>query len=553
MQRALYFSILASLGFLFLFQNVFATPPIKESKNIEMNLTLSSEPELNKEFTVTFTFKPLEDIPHISELDDQAEIAFDEGIQLVGGQAHWDGKLKDGQEITIQAVLKPITEGVHTIHGNVGSCQIDPRFIGEDPLLKMKTGMKYYGKVFRFHNGTVKQFKIGEAKREIEGYSIDLKTGEINKIKMDGYSPPPFGRPATIAKEQIPMESKSQLNNRSPMGSVEKEYGIPLISTQETSDSIKANKILEINLCKGASVIVFLYEKQDGRVAKAQWRCEPSNGCKIEMFPNDKVRVTSLSSQGVYFIIGSYKGYEYRVEVHNSATSYLISGHFQYVDNYGYSNDMKEMLVSSQYKSGSTWIVETWTHTNNNGYFEVYTTGHDTMRFMAWSYHAADFDSAGYVFKTDGHLDGGDQIWLYLFGALVANVYQNYQIPDAYLTCNYTSHTGAYDITNAISKGYYRVEDVVGWWYRPPFSYTYWDNADGGDSTMYTKRITVGGIGVMIIQGQAMQGNGERDQWDWGVILHEYGHFIMDSYAQFPPINSGYTHVYYLPASIVPT
>lgn len=101
MQRALYFSILSSLGFLFLFQNVFATPPIKESKNIEMNLTLSSEPELNKEFTVTFTFKPLEDIPHISELNDQAEITFDEGIQLVGGQAHWDGKLKKGEEITI--------------------------------------------------------------------------------------------------------------------------------------------------------------------------------------------------------------------------------------------------------------------------------------------------------------------------------------------------------------------------------------------------------------------------------------------------------------------
>ncbi len=205
--------------------------------------------------------------------------------------------------------------------------------------------------------------------------------------------------------------------------------------------------------------------------------------------------------------------------------------------------DMQEMVVESWYKSGGNWVPESLTSTDDWGYFDIYTPGHDTMAFIVYSYHWTDSsNTAGGVFATDGDLSEGDTLWSYIWGPGYINVFQDYQIPESHSTCTDSVYTGAYEIVNVIHRGYDYVTGIVGQVNHPSFSYCYWDIADTSDKSSLT-RFAVGDVRIIEIQGEAVVTRGQRDQWDWGVILHEYGHFIMDWYAQFPPIPSSYASV----------
>jgi len=289
MQRFLYPSLLASLFFFFSLQNIFASSPYfeVESLSIEMNITFSSEPELDKNFTVTFSFKPIEDVPHFNRFSDEAEVTFDNGLKSVRGKPIWTGRLRKDHKESIKLILKPITEGKHTIRGYVGSCQYDPRLIGEDLEYYLKTGKRRQLKAFKYHNSIEKEFMVGEIEEGvIETYIIDVKTGERKKIKIK--------EPPKIEQSLKPSE---------------KDYGVPIKSGGKTSDT------LEITLCRRLTPIVFLYDPENGMAVKAEWRCEPEDSCKIEILSDNRVRVTSLSSQQEYLITGTYKGCEYRIRI----------------------------------------------------------------------------------------------------------------------------------------------------------------------------------------------------------------------------------------------
>lgn len=551
MRRTLLALMLVSSLILLSVPGTFARKISGRSKNIEMNLSFSSHPMLNEELTVTFIFTPLEDIVHKNQLNDEVKITFDSGIELINGQVYWEGRLKKGETHTLQAVLKPVTEGPHIISAHVRCCQIDPCFIGQDRLLEIKTGMKYFGKAFEYHNDAKKQFKIGAVDNKIEIPVIKVATGEKSKMKVNAYSLPPFDNVATLGKVRTSTDRKQPMEQTHILRSPEKEYSFPIQRAKEMPDSIiRVSFVREIQLRKGESVIILLYDQDKRSPVKAIWSCEPKSSCIIEILPNGKIRITSLSLKE-YIITGIFAGWEHRIRVISSSADYHISGRFRYVDNWGDTLDMMEMLVSSEYRSGGGWVVESWTHTDENGYFDVYTPGHDTIGFFVWSYHRIDADNrAGWVFKTDGHLDENDSMLLYKSGVGYINVYEDLQMPDDAAVCTALTHTGAYEITNVIRRGYNRVTDVVGWVDRPHFCYTYWDNADSLTMTLY-KRLIVepDNVGVIEIQGEAVSDAfGARDQWDWSVILHEYGHFMMDWYAQLPP-HPSYTRSYYLPAS----
>ncbi|NIN00797.1 MAG: hypothetical protein GTO24_22770, partial [candidate division Zixibacteria bacterium] len=106
MRRCLRTAVLAGLVVWVWLVHVNGSQPIVPEKDIEMSLTFSSEPELGKQFAVTFIFTPREQILHASELDDVAEIHFDRGVELISGVPKWEGRLAKGKTETIQIVVK---------------------------------------------------------------------------------------------------------------------------------------------------------------------------------------------------------------------------------------------------------------------------------------------------------------------------------------------------------------------------------------------------------------------------------------------------------------
>jgi hypothetical protein len=185
---------------LFCSVSVYGSQATIPTRDIEMNLTLSSKPQLGDEFIVSFTFTPREDIAHKNELNDEAHIWVPHGIELVSGSSTWEGRLQKGKTETIQIIVKTTQPGSYTFHGVVNSCQIDPSHIPSDPSLEQRIGRQVEEKAFAFRNVVSEKMQIGEGEEGIEIWSIDASTGEAKKVKMKGQFP---SAPPSIANGQL--------------------------------------------------------------------------------------------------------------------------------------------------------------------------------------------------------------------------------------------------------------------------------------------------------------------------------------------------------------
>jgi len=306
-------SLLTSFFVLLWFLGVHGSQPMMPTIDVEMSLTFSSEPELGEEFTVTLTFTPREDIPHKNELNDETKIAFGDGIELVSGQPYWEGRLQKNQTETIEIVLRPIKPGRFLISGLLRYCQVDPWFILPDRELERETGMEFFGKVFEYHDGTGKQFWIGEPHDSIEIWSIDLKTGESKTIEVESRSLAERDRSVAVHERTIHGLEKKNSTKDSLVVPKEKEYGFPIEKANETPDSVRAFFVGDISLRKGESVTVFLFDQE--KVVQAVWHCEPESSCKIETLPDHKVRITSSWEEGDYLIVGAFAGVQHIIRV----------------------------------------------------------------------------------------------------------------------------------------------------------------------------------------------------------------------------------------------
>jgi hypothetical protein len=292
-------------------QGVLGTQPRMPTIDFDMSLNFSPEPELGTEFTLVFTFTPREEIPHRNELNDEAEIMFGSGVELVSGQPHWEGRFEKNKTETIEIVLRLMEPGWYLFSGSVSCCQIDPRFIGEDPELERRTGMKSFGKVFEYHNGVNRQFRIGEPDDAMEIWAFDLKTGESKKTRLHPPTPIQFDprlRPA-------PSDTDKNLKGQDSLPAEEKEYGFPIQKANETVDSVQVIYAGNVSFRKGDSMILFLFDQDTAKVVRAVWHCEPESSCQIEILPNHKVRIMSCREDANYVIVGTCDGIQHRIRV----------------------------------------------------------------------------------------------------------------------------------------------------------------------------------------------------------------------------------------------
>jgi hypothetical protein len=134
-------------------------------------------------------------------------------------------------------------------------------------------------------------------------------------------------------------------------------------------------------------------------------------------------------------------------------------------------------------------------------------------------------------------------MYLYGWGVVITGLNSNLTIPLSYTTVTNPDWAGAFGIIPVISKGRKYIENVVGWFYKPPRNAVYWDNTSYQDSiSSFIPYIQWNGVGVIVIRGREILN--DRDQWDPDIILHEYSHLCTQVYAQFPP-KSAWEHYYY--------
>jgi|GEM_PF-3864207 len=111
--------IVCSMGLLF--SNSEATKPSIPSLKMEMSIQHDGNWEVGIENKVTFTFTPLQDVPHEKKYPDEAVIVFDSGLVFVSGDTIWSGFLEKDREYSFSAVLKPIKAGKLVLGAGVRS------------------------------------------------------------------------------------------------------------------------------------------------------------------------------------------------------------------------------------------------------------------------------------------------------------------------------------------------------------------------------------------------------------------------------------------------
>ena len=348
MYKAFFASLNVGLFILLLFQIAFSTQPTIPSKKIEMKLIFSTEPDTGKECTVTLTFTPLEEIEHTDELNDEAQIYFypKDGIEVIGGDPLWEGRLIKGKTEIIQVVIRPIKAGFYNFDGVVKSCRVDSRFIRKNPKVNEKIAKRVYEKIFRYHNVVTKHFQIGKPERGIEIWSIDAKTGEAKKVREKGLSPPilPSLSPdETMIRELQP--SQDELSDTTIVKrKAVKEQGFQISRDSMWIEKEQAYLLGTVTLRKGEPTIIYLYSPDKQRVVEADFETTV-DCCIMRKLHENRIELTAVKEQGECKIVATYEGVRYLIKIiienlslQKSSSDmniyYTINGTFRYVDNW---------------------------------------------------------------------------------------------------------------------------------------------------------------------------------------------------------------------------
>src|SRR4030066_886075 len=227
---------------------------------------------------------------------------------------------------------------------------------------------------------------------------------------------------------------------------------------------------------------------------------------------------------------------------------FFITGRFRYVNNLGIIEPVKNCQVLLYHRGifDTTWVLDYPDVTDDTGGF-ILITGFPKVKLEFRSFNGAGIKAVGLIFKTDGHLDGGDPRNFHVWTVTPDSLTGDTQVPDVLTTITNPDIAGAFRLANNILTGY-NYAYAVNVDSAPSLVHVYWDPVDASVITSYGG-FSIWGKGGIIIQGRlvAPLGSG-RDEWDREVVLHEYGHFIMDEFAERADGTFG-PHVYHPPPS----
>jgi hypothetical protein len=314
------FSLLTVLFLLcFMCQTSHSRQPETPKRNIDMNLTFSTEPDTSKECTVTFTFTPMEEIDHRIGLDDEAKIYFlpKDAIEIISGDTAWSGKLTKGKTELIQVVFKPIHPAYLQLDAVIRSGRVDPKSAYRHRVATAKL-VKAYERAFAYRNIISKHFLIGEPPvMETEYTIVDSCSGKIIKkrVRVDS----PF-LPAPVPVDDVGRLSTGSSQNRIAQfpatisGPNIKKLGFSINGNKTWFEKENAYLLGDIKLSIGEHAEVYLYECQRVNTVKTDFELL-GDCCSMKKKEDDWIELTAGKNRNSCKLIGVYNQTKYLINI----------------------------------------------------------------------------------------------------------------------------------------------------------------------------------------------------------------------------------------------
>ncbi|MCK5613087.1 hypothetical protein KAR91_65040, partial [Candidatus Pacearchaeota archaeon] len=306
---------------------------------------------------------------------------------------------------------------------------------------------------------------------------------------------------------------------------IEKDSKLYFTITNKDDDQIKAEIYVDNqywghkDIASGATFVSVDKPVLSGtHTVKIRWQ-EPDNGKWYEkeltqyVYPNER------------------KNYAFDIARYNPNIPIKAHGYVAYYDenkeNLIYIKNAKIEVLDREPLGFEDHIA--WSQTDNQGYYYVdkkddgtpiynddglFQNGLDLfVRVYSENSVASVSSDASSVYKTENDVKGD------VSGGLVRLHLLDYSDPNR----------GAFNIYNSLVEGATYVDKQPNT-PAPPQIRAIWPDNDADSTSGYSN-------GIMYIEGPDST---DPDEWDESVILHEYGHFIMDSYADLNPPNVNY-------------
>jgi len=289
--------------------------------------------------------------------------------------------------------------------------------------------------------------------------------------------------------------------------------------------------------------IIWYHDGQGNIVDMDNWRVNPWWLGTIEELPDHRARFTAGSTAGVGEILCDYQGYTYPWPVIVIA-NYQLNGSFLYKDrSLGQDLPVKGSWVVLHtadpqsndllLKIGDDWVhfrYVTSMYTNENGHYQFNNLNVDSI--LVLDLMTCPSHGVGYAY-------GGYWYWYwwgyYSFGFENQMNWQNPVVSYSYSFSD--EYRGACNIMSLTHQGVDYVAGLPGSHF-PEKVIMWWAPDDPADTTSFYwhQAITLDGQVYDLIGVSGLRDWSYIDEWDQDVFLHEYGHFVMDNYAAFPPV-----------------
>ena len=319
MHRLLFPLFTACLLVCFVSQSGYSGESPAPKRNIDMNLSFSSEPDTGKECTVTFSFTPMEEIDHKSGLDDEAEIYFypEDAVDVLSGATLWSGKLIKGKTETIQIVFKLTRPDDYQFVGEIRSGRIDPKSVFRHRAVPAKLA-KAYERAFVYDNFIEKHFLIGELpvmKRDY--WVLDARPGKAMKkiAKEDSLflAPPVRGDEVAPGKTGSPVNRISQSTRTQGKPDI-KKFGFSIDGNKTWVEKENAYLAGTIRLSMGEHAAVFLYESQRVNAVKTDFELI-GDCCSVKKLQDNWIELTAEKDHNSCKLIGVYNQTKYLIDI----------------------------------------------------------------------------------------------------------------------------------------------------------------------------------------------------------------------------------------------
>ncbi len=473
----------------------------------DCKIEIVGEPQLGEPFEVVFTFTPRQDIIHTRGIADTAILSAEEGVEFLSGDTIWTGLLKDGLTYSLKArfmVNEPI---MFRIRGGIVAVQARGFIAHAEGSLDngIRATKSASSRLIDFsdikpNRKSEKKYMPKDSSYEI--IIVDLPPSTLNSgfgpekpiiVKMDSSRDGNTinGLNETLSENVDTNYIYLNIRNIKKTDTLffhPKKTNVIVTPKLRTRPIIKANNRLLDNINDTTYILHFNDELTP-----------------IEIFLDDTTVTLPVKLLSIYSICGDVSYVDNFNDIHISKHVYV-----------GLYNCFDDNCQENEYAG--------YTYTDLSGDF-CFWADSPIVVVAVWS----DNPVNTVMYAEDHDLSIGDLLRAYYYSVLIRNYgFQDIYIPDDYLRADNLDLSGAFNILHHLYVGREYLEYDIGHQDIPAKNVSVWDAQDGSRNTSSFAGFSTGNnIPGFYFASRANLPDHNWDEWDRGVILHEYGHYIM--------------------------